>query len=412
MKKNSNKRSSKKALVPALLATLCSLGALTSVSYAWFTMGDNASVGNIDVKVEAADGMQISADAKSWKSILPVDELKAVETNLIPRENETVELSPVSTVGSVVDGKQQMFKGVIQSDGTKITATDVSNDAKADNYLAFDIYVKLDKDSAFYLDEKSYVKDLVDDTHEDKDTSLASRVSFAYLGNLPSGTPAQAIALAESGTAKIWEPNANEHTKYVEDYDLAANHEFKGVNSVISENDLTNNYDTHFSTVDTLSPAYDAQTSLTSEAQQLFNLKSGVNKIRVYIWVEGQDIDCNNDVAEGLISVGLNFKKTDTVLEGLELPETETVEMGSTITLAALNKNGIALPKGTDVEWELVSSDNNCLTIDSETGKITPVAAGSAVVKAKVAYQDGQETKYYEDTCTVTVTEAADEENA
>ena len=41
MKKNNT---AKKAVLPALLAVLCSTAALTSVSYAWFTMGKEASV--------------------------------------------------------------------------------------------------------------------------------------------------------------------------------------------------------------------------------------------------------------------------------------------------------------------------------------------------------------------------------
>ena len=83
----------KKALLPAIVAVMCSLLALTSVSYAWFTMGNEASVGAIDVNVQAAEGLQISATGaeQSWKSILPVSELEALtSTNQFVGEEEEI----------------------------------------------------------------------------------------------------------------------------------------------------------------------------------------------------------------------------------------------------------------------------------------------------------------------------------
>ena len=64
----------KKALLPAIVAVLCSVIALTSVSYAWFTLGSTASVSDIDVNVTAAEGLQISADGTNWKSIMKLSD--------------------------------------------------------------------------------------------------------------------------------------------------------------------------------------------------------------------------------------------------------------------------------------------------------------------------------------------------
>ena len=41
-----------------------------------------------------------------------------------------------------------------------------------------------------------------------------------------------------------------------------------------------------------------------------FELEAGVTKIRVYIWVEGQDADCINEIAGGLFDVNLMFSLT------------------------------------------------------------------------------------------------------
>ena len=46
---------------------------------------------------------------------------------------------------------------------------------------------------------------------------------------------------------------------------------------------------------------------LSNEDYVLFALGAGVTKIRVYVWVEGQDADCINEIAGGLFNVDLYF---------------------------------------------------------------------------------------------------------
>ena len=41
--------------------------------------------------------------------------------------------------------------------------------------------------------------------------------------------------------------------------------------------------------------------------KQVFNLKAGVTKIRVYMWIEGQDVDCENNASGTDISFNLQF---------------------------------------------------------------------------------------------------------
>ena len=44
--------------------------------------------------------------------------------------------------------------------------------------------------------------------------------------------------------------------------------------------------------------------------KQVFNLKAGVTKIRVYMWIEGQDVDSLETVSSGLnLAVVINFFK-------------------------------------------------------------------------------------------------------
>ena len=121
----------KKALLPAIAMVLVSVIALTGVSYAWFTMSDTAEVGTLDIAVESAAGIQISADCTNFSSKIDLNKIKDAtdgsdyntNINVIP----TGAIYPVSTAGNLVAvpnsnashaGKfyMQMFSGDIIND--------------------------------------------------------------------------------------------------------------------------------------------------------------------------------------------------------------------------------------------------------------------------------------------------------
>lgn len=292
----------KKALLPAVIAVFCSLVALTSVSYAWFQIGNKAYVEAIDVNVQAADGVRISADASSWKSILPVDDLKNKGTaSVFP----TTDILPMSSVGNVVDGKQEMFLGEVLTDG-KLKAT--KDDS---NYVAFDLYVDLTSDKEFYLDVESSVIGLA---NNDKNAEYSVRVSFIHVGTvergekteqeLKDGITASTIDQACDSTAIIWEPNASSHIAAVGGN---AKLDYYGVKAEGASFDQTLKEKTDYlDLVKTLIIAESEQK--TTEAVKLFDLKAGYSKLRVYIWLEGQDADCRTEASGCGFAVNLKFK--------------------------------------------------------------------------------------------------------
>ena len=291
----------KKALLPAVIAVFCSLVALTSVSYAWFTLGNTASVESIDVNVQAADGIQISADASSWKSVLPLADLQGVEENEMP----TGEIAPVSTGGVVANGKMQMFVGEVQNDGTTLkTTSQVESGSDTANFFAFDIYVKLDNAKDFQLDKLSNVYA----GNKANNSEIAARVAFVNLGT--AATAAEAKALNGDATnVVIWEPNAKKHVEA--EVGVANNTAVSSYYGVIKENangfNMTDgaNDSTNLKLVDTEQYEYDANG--TTAANTLFELGAGYSKIRVYIWLEGQDVDCTNNISGGNFKVDLKF---------------------------------------------------------------------------------------------------------
>ena len=40
---------------------------------------------------------------------------------------------------------------------------------------------------------------------------------------------------------------------------------------------------------------------------KMFNIKNGISKIRVYMWIEGQDVDCENNASIGNVALSLQF---------------------------------------------------------------------------------------------------------
>ena len=123
----------KKALFPAIIALLCSFVALTSVSYAWFTMGDTAKVEGMQMQVTSADGLQISASGNegTFKSTLTLSDLG--ETT-----GKKTGVIPVSTDG-VLASNELKFYTVTVENGVLTKTTE----AEDKNYIMFDIYVKV-----------------------------------------------------------------------------------------------------------------------------------------------------------------------------------------------------------------------------------------------------------------------------
>ena len=40
---------------------------------------------------------------------------------------------------------------------------------------------------------------------------------------------------------------------------------------------------------------------------EAFNLRSGISKYRIYMWIEGQDVDCENNASFGNMAFNLQF---------------------------------------------------------------------------------------------------------
>lgn len=327
MSKKSKKESSVKSSIIVLLLIAILLIAST---YAWFTANKTVSISTLDVKVEAQNGLQISADGSTWKSVLSLADLLAgygTDTNQIP----TV-LEPVSTIGQVVDGKMKMYYGTVSPDtdgdyALSATAEATETKGTAGRYIAFDVFLKVDADTNITLSSNSNVIPKKDTT--DRGLQNAARVAFLHEGNAAAtaGTAAfqalnEATSFGSAGaTTYIWEPNSDVHTADAvtiakDTYGIttsetgAAAIEYYGVKQPISSaspikliNTNNGNDTTNFTK---MTGVKTTQKVMTDQADFL-TLKAGVSKIRIYMWVEGQDVDCENSASGSDISFNVEF---------------------------------------------------------------------------------------------------------
>lgn len=308
MKKNKRKSSLKSTLLLLLLTAIL----LISSSYAWFTSNRTVTVNTIQVNVAATNGLQISTNASDWKAVISVDEIKTGYTNSTNQVPGT--LQPVSTDGSVTAGNMNMFLGVVDSTtGDFLLTSTKETDAQGEtgNYVVFDLFFKVDTDTQIYLSSASKVT--AAGTEDNKGLQNAARIAFIEEGHSDPGVAAATTQALKNGTTSvIWEPNNNAHT------DAAISNAETTYGKTIGSTTVIDSYlgvKSAFSGValDSEDTNYFAEvtpgikTGTITTAKNFTTLNAGVTKYRIYMWVEGQDVDCENGASGRDIAFDLKF---------------------------------------------------------------------------------------------------------
>ena len=322
-KKKLNLRSS--LLVLLLIAIL-----LIASTYAWFTANTVVTISTLNVNVAAKGGLQISADGINWKTVLSNDDiapdkLKTYESNVnqIPTT-----LEPVSTTGNVTGGRMDMFYGVVTAatvaddttgiklgDFTLTTSKETDTQGTTGKYIVFDAFLKVDKEQTLSLTNNSAVKA---DTAKGDDRGLknAARVAFVPSNSVADGTETNTIqSLVPGGTAYIWEPNYNVHTAAAVS---AASSIYGQKTATTDENPLPyygvkdeTKKPVPLNSKDEASFAVVTPSIQTKEANDetktVCNLSKGITKVRIYMWIDGQDVDCENNASGSDITYDVQF---------------------------------------------------------------------------------------------------------
>ena len=317
-KKNQKNR----AFFAAIAMILLSAIVITTASFAWFTLGRSAMASNLDLKVtKQGEGIQISANATTFTDELTFEDLNGTSTSGFQAPTEEfnffpAEISPSSSrfglsalpaffAGGIDKASKTMESfAATSADGVTVYGkgdAEIPSGAKRAGFYAFDVFIDY---SASSPDATAQVKigsssisvknDESDGTTAIAEAANAMRVGFVNCGTVTKG---QTPPAASSGSEAVI---------------FATNEDARNTNPIagtgISGTLADDAYTVSPSAAGTLTVAnaYDCPVE-TGALDQTLTLKSGVNQIRVYIWMEGQDAACTDSLQSQLISANLVF---------------------------------------------------------------------------------------------------------
>ncbi len=333
MKNKRNKRGFR-SLVLLLFLTIIMFGTST---YAWFTANRVVTINSLDVHVEASNGIQVSTDGASWKSVITNADIR---TGYVGNANQVpATITAVSTDGRPnSSGRLNMYSSIVGNDAVTgdyniktILETDTAGtDGK---YIAFDLFVRVDQTQTIYFTPDTDVTKI---GAEDRGLKNAARVAFVNLGRGTSSTAAADLIALNAGTSSsviLWEPNADSHTPSVvttvapdmgitltetgAGTGLYAPVAYRGISAAISDPEnlkgivngtITEKSGTVYTTA--VTPTIRTNEGRTGYTE-FTELASGVTKYRVYMWLEGQDVDCENGATGSDISFKIQLSTTN-----------------------------------------------------------------------------------------------------
>ena len=310
------------------------LGVLLIFSaYAWFQSALNVQVKFINLVVSKNNGLFISLDGINFGSSVEISKQTLIENLKQTYPGNTSQwakygLSPVSTNG-IPNSNTSVFDIYHASDvsidyineksylTTRKNKEDGISDKKS--YIAFDIFLKNITGSPvsdnLYIDEGTNV--IIDNGHTEQIEGLINsvRIGFVKVGsvsNIASVQEIQNIECNNNCQMVIYEPNSLNHTElsierakkyninlingqYYPTHAITGEINFVEIGEIIKGN-LVKNVSRQITRVDINRP--------------IFEIPDGITKIRVYVWLEGQDIDSLETRSEGAdVSVLINLIK-------------------------------------------------------------------------------------------------------
>lgn len=324
-RKKKKEEEKKRKLILIIFLFVFSLIILSSATYAWFSANKNALIDSIDINVATVNGIQISADAINWDNELTIDELHDASRTYRNALNQfPLTLYGVSTDGSVTNGTLNMYYGMVHEDNNGnfyITSRqeheiNCVGDEECDghHYVAFDIFVLATIPTDLVITSNSK---MIDRENTDTGGQNAARIAFVYEGTVGDTASVSAAQNQLSGTKSIiWEPNYDVHTEggiknAQKFYGLSLSQTggslvpYVGINQEFTEEvpfgeTKNSRYFTPMRPDIATTVGYDKN-------QDLMRIPAGVSKIRIYLWLEGEDVDFENKAADGKLRLDLEL---------------------------------------------------------------------------------------------------------
>ena len=308
-----------RAFFAAIAMLLLSAIVITTASFAWFSLGRSAMASNLDLKVtKQGEGIQISANATSFTDTLTFEDLNGTSTTGFQAVSEDYNFFPAmiepASSSFALNALPAFFTGGVDKATNTLESLATTSDNGVDvygksgaetpaggkqaGYYVFDVFVDYSGGETAQLkigqSDITVKNDESDGTQAIAEAANAMRIGFVNCGTVTKGAnPAQATSGSE---AVIFA--TNEEARNTQP--IAST----GMSAEIAEDAFTvpKSSAGDITIADNYNCAVD-----TGAEDQVINITNGVNRIRVYIWMEGQDANCTDSLQSQLVSANLVF---------------------------------------------------------------------------------------------------------
>lgn len=322
------------------------IGTLLVIStYAWFSASLNVKIKFFDVRVSTDTGLFISLDGINYSDTVEISKdsiitdlkntypnntnqwassgLWSVSTNGIANSNSDKFSVFNGDMGKYTDKARRGQRYIV----TKLLPEDKSN--QWSQYIAFDIFLKNVSGSPYsdnlYLTRNTFLQfdeDADEETIEKMEDILNSmRIGIIRIGDTDLHADINTIQNLKCNNnciSLIYEPNSLVHNQESIDaakelgIDLVDN-TYVPTYGVISEGQYLNHKSGFLNSgVDLDTEHFALQKTIFENSFQtpIFQIPNGITKVRVYVWIEGQDVDAIEVHSEGApIDLNIDFEK-------------------------------------------------------------------------------------------------------
>jgi hypothetical protein len=280
----------RKAMISAICMLIVGVMSLTGVTYAWFTSSNAATVTGMTFDVYTPVGGVLISDTynTNWGYSLKLNDANFKD------------FMPVSTADVVVGGKLNFFAAEVNTAPTiGALGDEIRTSAAGDGaYFAKTIYLYNDgaEDVTVNLAGTSIAVNTADGS-KDHGAQNAMRLALVKHGQYDQNEAAPALS---GGDVAIYEPNATTHV----DATVSGQKAYNGIIGA-SGNTWFDSTD-----ADTNSTLCKSVTTVVNASDLSVEVKTGMcYAVTVYIWLEGQDVDCVNKVGGTNLMAEIHFTK-------------------------------------------------------------------------------------------------------
>ena len=295
----------KRAFISAIAMLIVSAIVLTSATYAWFSMAKRVEVESMELNVTSPEGIQISANTSAFTTKLTVDNIKGIDETAAGKRfnayegnmNNVPETVKPSSSGFALtnNGYPQWYDGSINDAGTM----DVyRTDEVGSGLVAFDIFVKVKSKTTVKFGKSTVT------CEGNPELPTAMRIALVNCGTVAEKADSTEILAAkpQANGYKIYEVDAANHT---------ATATIAGASGIMNT-EVINGAKTNVPTSSQYSNiitgngiAWKTYSPITNASDATIDVAAGITRMRVYMWMEGNDVDCANDVAGSTLNFNL-----------------------------------------------------------------------------------------------------------